>query len=265
MQNYFSEKKGVLFLGSIVLVVLSLFLFVQTVNGIKTYGTIGEVDVSPNVITVSGTADVSAAPDIATFSFSVIGDGATAADAQNKADPITKKALAYLKAQGIADKDIQTSDYNVAPKYEYQQGICSTTVCPPGRNVLTGYEATQTVTVKVRAIAKAGDILGGVGATGVSNVSNLNLSIENQDALNNQARSAAIKKAQDQAKELAGELGVHLGKITNFSEQGNQPNPIYYKTMDSMAMPTAAVAPTPAIPTGENKITSNVTITYEIR
>jgi len=262
MKSYFEDKKGVMMVSSIAIAVLALFLLVQIVIGIKSAHFIGSD--KNNVITVTGQGEVMASPDTATFSFSVIGDGATTAEAQGRVDPIMKKALDYLKAQGVADKDIQTSDYNVSPKYTYQQGSCISTYCPPSNPVINGYEVNQTVAVKVRDLSKAATVLGGLTSVGVSSETNLSFIIDKEDDLKNQARSQAIQKAQDQAKELAKELGVHLGDITSFSENSGGYVPMMYdKAMSS----GAAVAPqsTPSVPSGQNKITSNVTITYEIR
>jgi len=267
MKEYFSDKKGVMLVSSIAIGILGIFLIVQIVLGIKTYGTIGEVDNPQNVITVTGTSDVSAAPDEATFSFTVTKDASTVAAAQSAADPIVSKAVAYLKSQGIADKDIQTNGYDANPTYQYAAVPCplgAAIACPPGNQTISGYEVSQTVNVTVHDITKAGAILSGVGATGVSNISSLTLTISNEDALKDQARSQAIDQARTQAEELAKELHVHLGPITSYSESnGGYPQPIY---MTSKAVGVDAVAPAAAtIPTGQNKITSNVTISYELR
>ena len=280
MKKYFEDKRGVMFASSIAIVLLAVFLLTQTVNNIKAYDSIGEGQNPTNIISVTGTADVSAVPDVAEFSFTITGDGKTVADAQAKADPISKKAVDYLKSQGIADADINNGGYDAYPQYQNEQAACpmipqaitnsagvsgniaTPIYCPPTKTVISEYEVSQTITVKVRDVTKAGTILGGVGALGVSNISGLNLTIDNEDTLKNQASSQAIDKAEAQAKELAKELHVHLGKMTSFSENGNYPEPIMF----AKAMGAASDASTaPTIPTGTNKITSTVSISYEIR
>jgi uncharacterized protein YggE len=263
IKQYLEDKKGLTFAGSIALVALTLFLVVGIFAG---HGYEKRDTDNPNVITVSGTADVSAAPDIATFSFSVNEDGATVVEAQKKADPKIKAAIAYLKGQGVDAKDIQTNGYNANPKYEYRQLPCTVNNCPPSNPVITGYTVEQTITVKVRDVSKAGTLLGGIGSTGVSNISGLTFTIDNEDGLKAQARSKAIDKARAQAEELAKELHVRLGKITSFNENSGGYYPIYNKAAGMGA--TDSIAPQAAnieIPPGQNKITSNVTITYEIR
>ncbi len=279
MKNYFEDKKGVMFASSVAIVLLAVFLFTQIITNLKSLDTIGETPNPTNIITVSGTADVSAPADTAEFSFTIIGDGKTVADAQAKANPISKKALDYLKAQGIADADVNNGGYNAYPQYGTTQVACPQVqtmmapanggsaiaypVCPPSQQVITGYEVSQTISVKVHDTSKAGTLLGGVGALGVSNISGLSFTIDKEDSLKNQARSQAIDKARAQAEELAKELHVSLGKITSFSEQGNYPGPIMYAK--NMMAGAADSASAPSIPTGSNKITSTVSISYEIR
>jgi uncharacterized protein YggE len=90
-----------------------------------------------------------------------------------------------------------------------------------------------------------------------------NFTIDNEDGLKVEARKIAIDDAKVKAQKLASDLGVRLGKITSFSESGNNPAPIMYGKAMMLEAPSA---PAPAeIPKGENKITSDVTITYELR
>jgi len=119
--------------------------------------------------------------------------------------------------------------------------------------------------VKVRDLAKAGELLTGIGEVGVSNVSGLSFMIEDEDNVKNEAREQAIKEAREKAKELAKQLDVSLVRIVSFNEGGNYP--IYYSrvaTPEAYGMGGDAKA-VPDIPTGENRIISNVTIVYEIK
>jgi uncharacterized protein YggE len=129
---------------------------------------------------------------------------------------------------------------------------------------LTGYQVSESITVKVHDITKAGEVVKGIGAAGVNDMNGPNFSIENEDALKAQARKMAIDDAKAKAQTLSKDLGVSLVRIVNFSESGNYP--IMYAN-SGMALDSAKSAPTPppVLPAGENKITSNVTITYEIR
>ena len=130
---------------------------------------------------------------------------------------------------------------------------------------IIGYEVSENVSVKIHDMEKVGEIIKGIGAVGISSISGPNFSVEKEDALKEQARKIAIDEAKAKAEKLAGDLGVTLIRIVNFSENGNYP--IMYAAKGMMADSVSAYAPSaaPALPTGENKITSNVTITYEIR
>ena len=135
--------------------------------------------------------------------------------------------------------------------------------CPPGKQVLTGYTANESITVKIRDIDSVGDIMQGLGTTGVSDLNGPNFAIDKEDALKTEARKKAIDDAKAKAEVLAKDLGIRLGKITSFSENGNYP--VMYAT-NAVMKDSVGAAPAPAvIPKGENTISSDVTITYEIR
>ncbi len=118
--------------------------------------------------------------------------------------------------------------------------------------------------IKIRNIADAGKVLSAIGTTGVSDISGLNFEVDDQDAKVREARKIAIDDAREQAKQLAKDLGVKLSDIVSFNESGNYPTPMYYAKDMAMGMGGANES-APQLPTGESKITSNVTITYEIK
>ena len=244
---------------------LAIFLLVGTVSEIRNYRYIG-AGISPtNTINVSGEGEVFAIPDTATFSFTVNETGKDVATAQTKATKKANDTIDYLKGQGIAEIDIKTTDYNVNPQYEYASQICTSNgYCPPQRQTIIGYEVSQTILVKVRDTDKAGTLLSGVGSRGVSNVSGLNFTVADEDALKAEARDKAITKAKAKANVLAKSLGVSIVRVVAFNENDyGGPVPMYAK-METMSA-DAGSAPVPQIPVGQNKITSNVSVTYEIR
>src|SRR5690606_4534245 len=102
-------------------------------------------------ISVRGEGEVMARPDIGTFSFSVMAEGADATAAQNDSATKINAITDHLKGAGIEERDIKTSSYNLNPKYRYETRPCPVnTYCPPGNPVIDGYEVSQTITVKVR-------------------------------------------------------------------------------------------------------------------
>lgn len=242
---------------------LALFLFVLTASELRSYNYIGSGVTATNTITVDGTGDASAVPDTATFSVTVQQE---AKDVKTAQDATTKKGndiIAYLKEQGIDEKDIQTTDYSISPQYDYSSVACSGGYCPPGKQTLRGYQVSETVSVKVRDTKKAGDLLSGVGSRGATDVSGLSFTVDQPDAVQAQARDKAITQAKEKAEVLAKSLGVTLVRIVGFSENGGgRAYPMYAK-MDMMSVSSAGASP--EIATGQNKYTSNVSITYEVR
>ncbi|MBU6231769.1 MAG: SIMPL domain-containing protein [Patescibacteria group bacterium] len=242
--------------------------------GIRVAKSIAYVGANPNLtntINVDGTGDAYAVPDVATFSFSVIEDAKTVADAQTAATAKSNAALKAVKDAGVADKDIQTTGYSITPQYEYQNAVCpqsssvgSPVYCPSGRRILTGYEVSQTTTVKVRDLSKAGDLFSAIGGLGVQNVSDLQFSVDNPDSVKAEARDKAIADAQSKASELAKQLGVSLVRIVSFTESSG-PQPIVYGLgMKANAAMAPSAAPVPEVNPGQQKVTDNVEITYQI-
>jgi len=250
-------------IASTVGALLIAFLAVLTIKELKSIAYVGHDISVTDTVSVTGTGDATAVPDVATFSFGVTATAATVADAQTQATAKINSALKAVRDGGVADKDIQTQSYNINPHYEYSSSICTPNGCPPSKQTLTGYDVSEDIQVKVRDLTKAGTLFAAVGSAGVTDVNGLSFSVDKPDSVQAQARSAAIANAQSKANELAKELGVKLVRIVSFDESGNNPGPIMFNTKvmsAGMAVPAAA----PEIPTGQQKITSNVTITYEI-
>ncbi len=221
----------------------------------------------PVSISVTGTGEVFAKPDIASFSFTVNAKEGDAKSAQESATRIMDAIDAYLGTNGVEDKDIKTTGYSLSPRYEYPETRCMDGYCPQiGEPKVIGYEVNQTVTVKVRNTADAGKLVAGVGELGATNVGGIDFTIDDEDTLKADARKAAIADAEAKAKVLADELGVRLGRMTNFYEDGGVMP--YYSAVGGVAMDMAMAkeASVPAnIPMGENTITSVVNISYEIK
>jgi len=244
---------------------LLVFLGVQSLSGIMSLRYIGSGVQPTNTISVSGYGEAFGVADIATFSFSVSSKKSTVAAAQADATAKINAATKYLTDAGIEKKDIQTTDYSVNPQYDYVQGICSSGYCPGGKQVLSGYEVRQTTSVKVRDTAKAGDLLAGVGGKGATEVSGLNFTFDDPNQLQDDARGKAIADAKAKADALAGQLGVRLVRIISFNENGGgYPGPMYSKAV-GMGMGGDVAQSAPEISVGQNKVTSNVSVTYEIR
>ena len=248
-------------------VVLIAFVVVVGVNFLthSSYGRNG--DKQENTISFSGHGEVNAVPDMASVYFSISKEAKTVKEAQAQVALIEKSSLDVLKANNVLEKDIKTSNASFSPKYEYKYektvSPCNGYNCPiPGNSVIVGYTASESITVKVRNTDDVGKIMQGLGTVGVSDLNGPNFSIDNEDGLKAQARKKAIDDAKEKAKVLAKDLGVRLGKITSFSESGNYPMPMYTNMMAKGASDESAPA---TLPKGENTISSDITITYEIK
>ncbi len=248
----------------VVAILLVVFLAVKSVYVLRATGELGK-DVPPtSMISVSGESEVFAVPDTASLSFGATAFASTVSDAQQEVTKKINAALDMLKKAGIEEKDIKNTDYSISPHYEYPQIYCIKAPCPSPRQTLTGYDVTQTVSVKIRDTKKVGDILGNLGELGLSNVSGVTFTIDDEDGLRADAREKAIKMAQEKAEKLADDLDVSLGRIVSFSESGDYPMPYAYGRGGDAVMNMAAPEKV-SVPVGENKIMSTVTITYEIK
>src|SRR3989344_3982442 len=178
---------------------------------------------------VSGQGKVVTRPNVAMFNFSVINEGGTDIAALNRGNTERgNKINSFLKEQGVANKDIKTEQYNLAPRYQtsycqpniYRAGQPVTTCPPPS---IVGYTVTQGVAVKVRDFAKIGAILSGVVERGANNVSQLNFTIDDPIAVENVARTKAIAEARTKAKLVAQAGGFRVGRLLGIDEGGIQP------------------------------------------
>ena len=264
------NKRNAIVSALLVLLVLgSLFLAAKTFGEFKRVGTIGDEIPPQNTITVSGVGEEFATPDLAVVTFDITEEAKSVADAQKVVNQKMEDITAYLKTAGVAEKDIRTIGYNIYPRYEYRKPGTTQTFeyYPNGERVLVGYNVTQSTEVKVRKTDDASKILNELGNKKVTNLSGLQLTIDDEEKVKDLARDKAIEDAKDKAAVLARQLGVDLGRIVSFNESGHYP--MYFKAeyaRDGAAMAQSSVAnEAGVISTGQNKITSNVTITFEIR
>jgi uncharacterized protein YggE len=249
----------------ILIIIISLFTLARFVNEVKGSSYVGRGNQPSNTISVSGTGEILAVSDIASLSINLNKEGVTSKEAQTLLNEEITKTLNYLKEQKITDKDIKSEYGGINPKYSYESQVtCFSYPCPTKDPKIVGYIATQSITAKVRVVDNASEIRTGLANLGVTDISGPTFSIDNEDGVKADARSLAIKDAKEKAKVLSKDLGVKLGKVVSFSENSAGGYPMYAaKTMLDSAVSSSV--PAPVLPKGENKITSNVSITYEIQ
>ncbi|HAE36474.1 MAG: outer membrane protein [Candidatus Nomurabacteria bacterium GW2011_GWF2_35_66] len=250
----------------ILLIIISLFTLARFVNEIKQSQYVGRGNQPSNTISVSGTGEVLAVSDIASLYVNLNKEGKTSKEAQTLLNEEITKTLNYLKEKKIEDKDIKSEYGGINPKYSYEQVACFSYPCPNKDLKIIGYTATQSIVVKVREVDSASEVRTGLATLGVTDISGPTFSIDEEDNFKDKARSLAIGDAKEKAKVLASELGVKLGKVVSFSENtGGYPMMYSAKSMVGAEALLDSRTPAPVLPKGENKITSDVSITYEIR
>lgn len=209
-------------------------------------------DAPARTLTVSGNGEVRAAPDQATLSTGVVTQGRNASDALKANARAMNAVFDTLKSAGIAEKNIQTSNVSVSPRYaDAKNG---------GVQHVAGYEVSNTVTVLVDGLDKVGPTIDALVAAGSNQIDGPTFSIADPGPLLARARDAAVKDARARAETLARAAGVSLGPITSISESGGYapPQPLY-----RMAMSASAAPPTP-VAAGEQSVSASVSITWEI-
>lgn len=210
-----------------------------------------QVNMAPvRQITVIGTGETKATPDRATVQLGVRSQATTAREAMTKNSQQMAVVVDQLKKLGIADKDLQTSGFNISPAYD-QNG-----------STVTGYEVGNSVSVIIRDLKSAGDLLDKVVNAGANAVSGVSFSIDDPKALQATARDNAIADAQARAQAMAKAAGGTVGPVIAISETIGSPPPVIMQraAAESKAMDTA-----PPIEAGQQTINAQVQITYELR
>jgi len=249
--------------GLLVIVAIAVLIYAATL--IKSYKTIGAFQKS--TIMVQGTGKVQAKPDTAKITISIRETAKTAKDAQTAVSKKWDDAKVKLLALGVEEKNIKNTSYTTYPKYSYTQSMCTNGYCPAGKQVLDGYEVSQTVEIKSKNVDDTGKLLEALAAAGVVEVSGPEMVIDDIDAIKSEARKMAIDDAKEKAKELAKQLNIDLGDIIYFNDDSasvNIPYADYGMSVKNMSARAEMAPVIPDVPVGENEISSNVSITYEI-
>ena len=255
-------------------------------------------------IMVSGRGGASAEADLAILNLGVQTLADTVAEAREQAAAAMGRVFEVLKAKNIENRDIQTSNFNINPRYTSRE----VTRCPAAldtgvrqvapavepkveasreitlapsleiarsqgkpecfkerERVIIGYEVTNQLTVKLRDLDDAGSVIDEVKAAGGNlRFNGIRFTIDDTDPLQDEARAAAIGDMMDKANQVASLTGVELGKLINISESGGQPR-VSFDTFERVSFATSAnSAPTPIIG-GELEVTVTVQALYAIK
>jgi len=249
---YFGKKILCTLIG-IALVYLIFYLGTLMRLNMREYYFVGMAPQNERTITVVGYGKQTGKNDIAvtTIGYTNTDKDVAKAQADNKA--VMDKVLGDLKKMGIADKDLE-SNYSIYPQYTFVNNS----------NQFTGYQVNNSVTVKVRDLSKISDVLALAGKYGANSVGGLTFTVDDTQALKDEARATAVADARAKAIRLAQSLGVVLSDVVAYNEfEGPQTNP--YPMANNLAMATAAESQAaPAIASGSQDVEINVNVTYKI-
>ncbi|PPT76352.1 hypothetical protein XaplCFBP3122_09920 [Xanthomonas arboricola pv. populi] len=202
---------------------------------------------------VSAEADAKRIPDIATLSAGVVTQAADGNAAMRQNAEQMSKVMAAIKAAGIADKDVQTAGINLSPQYTYKENEAPR---------INGYQASNTVSLKVRDISRLGKVLDALVAQGANDINGPSFSVDQPEPAYDEARVAALKKAQARADTYAKSLGLKVRRIVSISEgrSGGGARPM----MMAASMRSAKAEMDTQVAPGESTLSINLDVTFEL-
>jgi len=204
-----------------------------------------------NTVTASGAGTTQAVPDTAEMSFGVTTMSPNAKSALDEASKTAEQIASAVKRQGIAGEDIQTQDVSVYPQ----------TVDQNGKQVITGYQASLSVRVKVRDISKLGEVISAANAAGANDISGPSFTIDDPAPARAKAINEAVADARKSAEAMAKAAGKSVGEVLSMSSSdvGVVPGPMY-STSDM-----AGSAKNVPIEPGQLDITASVVVVFELK
>jgi len=239
------RSKSIFLIGGMVILglLLSAFVSSQTTQGESS---------SVRTLGVTGTGQVYLTPDIATISIGVRTDHESASEAVTDNNAQIQQVVTALKDLGVAEKDIQTSNFSIYPQQQYDdQGNVTSTI----------YVVENTVMVTIRDLEMLGDVLDAAVSNGANSIYGIQFDVEDKTAAYTEARQKAVEDAQVKAGELADASGVSLGQIQTISETSTYPGPMFDARGGGAEQAVASAVP---ISPGQITITSDVNIIYMI-
>ncbi|MCU6455683.1 SIMPL domain-containing protein [Sphingomonas sp. A2-49] len=203
------------------------------------------------VLDVTAQGRTTRVPDLATIRAGVVSQAATASAALADNGQRMARVIAALRKRGVAPRDIATATVGLSPQYRYADGQ------PPA---LTGYQASNTVSIRFRDVAKAGGVLDALVAEGANQIDGPSLSIDRPEAALDEARTDAVKRARARADLYAAAAGLRVVRMVSIAEAGQDagnpgPQPVF------MARAMAADARTEIAP-GEKDVTATLSVRF---
>lgn len=210
----------------------------------------------PPSVSVTGEGHAYASPDQASITMGVISEAKTASAALKTNNDKMTSLISTLKGKGIAEKDILTSNFSINPQYHYDNSSNGSQ-----RATITGYQASNDVTVKIRKLGTLGDTLDAVVGAGANNVNGINFSLAEPAPVLDEARKKAVEDAKRKAELYASAAGVKVGRVLYITESAGMISPPRPMMARAMAKESFAAVP---IATGEQESSASVTIIYSL-
>jgi uncharacterized protein len=206
-------------------------------------------------ISVTATAEARTTPDIAMINAGVQSRGATAKAAQDAQATRMAAVIEVIKAQGVDEKDIQTSQIGLNPVIDYSAD---------GRQRVLGYDSINTVTIKVRDTSKVSALVDGIVADGGNRIDGISFAMDDAADAEADAHAEAVRKARARAEGYAAGAGLKVHRLVSITEPGGtpfNPGPMPVMARDAVSMEAAA---TPILP-GQVTTGAAVTVVFELR
>lgn len=210
-------------------------------------------------IVVTGMGEAFVAPDMAIVNLAVLREAETARAALDQNNEAMSDVIAAMKAAGIADRDLQTAGLSINPRYVYPENNDGTE-----QPRIVAYQVTNNLTIRIRDIAKVGEILDQSVTLGVNQGGSISFVNDDPSAATAEARRKAVEDARGRAETLAEAAGVTLGEVIEISERSAPPPmPFQERAMLRMAPASDAAASVP-VEAGENSYVVHVDLTFAI-
>lgn len=209
---------------------------------------------TPAAITVNGTGEASATPDMATLQVGVQSRGDTAAAAVSENNKAAQAIVDSLKENGVAAERLQTSNFSVSPVYSNQRDQGD-----EGPRI-TGYEARNQVIAEIHDLDNLGKLLDAAVESGANQIDALSFGLRDPGEANDKARARAVEDARHKAETLAEAAGVTLGDVLSIAENGGGPIPMMARQFN-----VAAEASSVPIERGQTTVRADVQILWEIK
>ncbi|WP_242139298.1 SIMPL domain-containing protein [Sphingomonas sp. TREG-RG-20F-R18-01] len=207
------------------------------------------------LLDVSAEGRTSRVPDVATIRAGVVTQGQTAAAALSENATRMTRVLAALRQAGVATHDVRTASVSLSPQYRYTDGQ------PPA---VSGYQASNSVSIRLRDVAKSGSILDALVAQGANQIDGPTLSLDKPEAALDEARTDAVRIARSRAELYAKAAGLSVARIVTISENGANDGTAPQPPMYAMARVMKSSESTP-IAAGETQVSVTVSVRFLLK